>query len=176
MRKIALFIMTLMMVGSLFAYEPKKENVTVKRNGDFKYYEQTEPYKAKSDWTKDYNDYVCWVIRKGYTVEQCVDYNYERLESSRKGYYFSMKNAINPRPNGFQTSITELLNKINGTDISSEEYTRNSWLKSAKDEITWAVTALPFVTKENFLTLTKEEMKAKMYAFISECTKINKGD
>ena len=30
MRKITLFIMTLMMAGSLFAYEPSKENVTVK--------------------------------------------------------------------------------------------------------------------------------------------------
>lgn len=171
MRKITLFMMTLMMAGSLFAYEPSKENVTVKRNGDFKYYERTEPYKDKGNWTKEYTDYVGWVIWKGYTVEQCVEYNYERLESSRRSYCFSMKNAINPRPDGIQPFLTKLLNERNGTDMSPEEYARNSWLKSAKENMTWAVTALPFVTEENFLTLTKEEMLAKMKAFISDCTK-----
>lgn len=158
------------MAGSLFAYEPSKENVTVKRNGNIEYYEQTELYKSLI-WDRDYEDYVKWVIRKGYTVEQLVDYQYKLLESSRKGYYISMKKAINPNPDGFETHMTKLLNEMNGTNISPEEHTRNSWLKQAKSDMTWAVTCLVFVTEENYLTLTKEEMKAKMYAFISECTK-----
>lgn len=167
---ISLMILVTMAAASVFAYEPKKENVTVKRNGDIKYYEKTEPYKAKGDWTKDYKDYVCWVIRKGYTVEQCVEYNYKLLEESRRGYFFCMEKAY-AGAEDFDINITKLLNKIDGTDMSPEEHARDSWVKAAKKDRDWAVTALPFVTEENFLRLTKVEMLVKMYAFIEECTK-----
>ena len=157
MRKITLFIMTLMMAGSLFAYEPKKECAKVKRNGDVKYYEKTEPYKSLI-WDKDYEDHVGWCIRKDYTIEQLVDYEYSILESSRKRYYFGMEEATNPEPTDFEIAMTKLLNKMNGTVISPEEYARSNLLKYAKDEMTWAVTCLVFVTEENYLTLTKEEI------------------
>lgn len=174
MRKIVLFIMTLMMVGSLFAYEPKKENVTVKRNGDFKYYEKTEAYSYSTNNAGEPNeDCVKWVIRKRYTVEQFVDYHYGRLESSRKGYYFSMEKAIDSNPDSFEIHITKVLNELRRTDESPKEHTTKSWLRQARKDRAWAVVALPFITEENYLTLTRDEMLTKMYAFIEECTNYN---
>lgn len=147
MRKIALFIMTLMMASSLFAYEPKKENVTVKRNGNIEYYEQTEVWNIHG-WNPEIStankklnqDYVKWVIRKGYTIEQLVDYDFKRLESLR------------PHINEYGRLIQS------AGELA--EYKKRT-----------AIISVPFVTEENYLTLTKEEMKAKMYAFISDCTK-----
>lgn len=147
MRKIALFVMTLMMAGTLFAYEPKKENVTVKRNGNIEYYEKTEVWNIcgwnpeTSTANKKLNqDYVKWVIRKDYTIEQLVDYDFKRLEKLR------------PHINEYGILI-----QAGGKLV---EYNKRT-----------AIISVPFVTEENYLTLTKEEMKAKMYAFIEECTK-----
>lgn len=152
MRKIALFVMTLMMAGSLFAYEPNKENVTVKRNGDVVYYEQTEVYNiygwnpARSTANKKLNqDYVKWVVRKGYTVENLVNYEYKILERLR------------PHINDF------------GRLIQAEG-------ELAEYEKRTAIISIPFVTEENYLTLTKEEMLVKMFAFISDCTNYIIGD
>lgn len=146
MKKITLFIMTLMMAVSLFAYEPKKENVTVKGN-TVTYYEKTEVWNIygwnpeTSTANKKLNqDYVKWVIRKGYTVEDLVDYNFKRLERLR------------PHINDFGRLIQE------GGELA--EYHKRT-----------AIISIPFVTEENYLTLTKEEMLAKMNAFISDCTK-----
>lgn len=164
MRKITLFIMTLMMAGSLFAYEPKKECTKVKRNGNVEYYEKTEPYNYLSAGLEPNEDCVEWVIRKGYTVEQLVDYVYERLEKSRKGYYFCMKNAIQPNPDDSTVAFAKLFNE------NPEERETKTSLRLARKEKAWATTCLVFVTEENYLTLTKEEMLAKMYAFISDCT------
>lgn len=146
MRKIALFIMTLMVAGSLFAYEPSKENVTVKRNGNIEYYEETEVWNIYG-WNPEMatankklnQDYVKWAIRKGYTVEDLVDYNFKRLERLRP-------------------HINEYGRLIQATGELAEFEKRT------------AIISIPFVTEENFLTLTKDEMKAKMYAFISDCT------
>lgn len=154
-----------------FAYEPSIENAKVKRNGDVVYYEKIKDYKPSyMDILK--RDYVKFVIRKDYTVEQLVDYQYERLESARKGFYFSMKRSENLYPNEVNSIFTKYLIEIQkkaGIDESPEDNVRNSWLKKAKEDITWAVTRLAIVTEENFLTLTKEEMLAKMNAFIGAC-------
>ena len=146
MRKITLFIMTLMMAGSLFAYEPKKENVTVKGN-TVTYYEKTEVWNIygwnpeMSTANKKLNqDYVKWAIRKGYTIEQLVDYDFGRLEKLR------------PHINDFGRLIQS------AGELA--EYHKRT-----------AIISIPFVTEENYLTITKEEMLAKMYAFISDCTK-----
>ena len=136
--------MTLMMAGSLFAYEPKKENVTVKGN-KVTYYEKTEVWNIHG-WNpatadkKLNQDYVKWVIRKGYTVEQLVDYYFKRLER-------------------FRPHINEYGRLIQATGNLAEYEKRT------------AIISIPFVTEENYLTLTKEEMLAKMYAFIDACTK-----
>ena len=182
MKKILMVMMMVFtVVVGLFAYEPKKEKAKVKRNGDVIYYEKTEPYniygfepdpKAR-DWdgSKTTIDYDKWVIRKGYTVDQCVDYNYKRLERFR-GYYLGyMEEADHPEVTSLNKFVVDLTNEVNGTNETYEEHASNLSQECAWYAKRTAVISIPFVTEENFLTLTKEEMLAKMYAFISECTK-----
>lgn len=180
MKKILMVLMmVLMMAGSLFAYEPKKECAKVKRNGNVEYYEKTELYNWLSPGlSADPNDTglfgysrdnVFWVIRKGYTVEQMVDYNYEKLEQARRDYYYDMKKVSQPKePSNASKAYVDAINAINGTNITYEEHEMKMALESVEEDITWAITCIVFVTEENFLTLTKEEMLAKMYAFIEE--------
>lgn len=172
MKKMVIYFGLMMAFATAaFAYELNKENAKVKRNGDVVYYEKIKDYKPSyMDIVKQ--DYVKFVIRKGYTVEQLVDYKYERLESIRKSYYYSMKRAENLDPNEVNSTFIKCLIEIQkkaGIEESPEDYVRNSWLKRAKEAITWGVTRLPCVTEENFLTLTKEEMLDKMNAFIEAC-------
>ena len=186
MKKIlTVLMMVLMMAGSLFAYEPKKECAKVKRNGDVKYYEKTELYNCLSPCLlADPNDTglfgnsrnnVSWVIRKGYTVEQFIDYEYEELELARRDYYYDMEKVNNPKePSNASKAYVDAINAINGTNITPEEHEMEMALEFVEKDITWAITCIPFVTEENFLTLTKEEMLAKMYAFIEEVKAENK--
>ena len=132
------------MMAGLFAYEPKKECVTVKGNKVI-YYEQTEVWniygwEPETSNKKLNQDYVKWVIRKGYTIEQLVGYEFKRLEKLRP-------------------HINEYGRLIQATGELGEYNKRT------------AIISIPFVTEENYLTLSKEDMLAKMYAFIAECTK-----
>ena len=182
MKKIlSVLIMTLIMAGSLFAYEPKIECAKIKRNGDFVYYEKTELYNRLSPILSakpnDFytQDYVIWAITKECTVEQCIDYNYEQLERARDSYYYNMKEVNHPKePSNASKAYVNAINAIDGTNITPEEHEMKMALESAKEGITWATTCVVFVTEENFLTLTKEEMIAKMYAFIEEVKAANK--
>lgn len=184
MKKILTVLMMVLMMAGLFAYEPKKECAKVKRNGDVKYYEKTELYNWLSPGlTADPNDTglfgyssnnVSWVIRKGYTVEQFIDYEYEKLEQARRDYYYDMEKVNNPKePSNASKAYVDAINAINGTNITPEEHEMEMALEFLEKDITWAITCIPFVTRENFLTLTKEEMLAKMYTFIEE-VKANK--
>lgn len=183
MKKILTVLMMVLMMAGLFAYEPKIECATVKRNGDVKYYEKTELYNWISpglsadpkDLFRWYNpsgdtyDYVGWVIGKDYTVEQCVDYRYKKLEQARRDYYYDMEKVTNPKePSNASKAYVDAINAIKGTNITAEEHEMEMALESVEEDVTWATTCIPFVTEENFLTLTKEEMLAKMYAFIEE--------
>lgn len=180
MKKILMVLMMVLMMAGLFAYEPKIECAKVKRNGDVKYYEKTELYNWLSPILSadpndtgllfgDSRDNVCWVIRKGYTVEQCVDYEYERLERARESYYYNMKEVNQPKePSNASKAYVDAINAINGTNITPEEHEMEMALESVERAITWATTCIVFVTEENFLTITKEEMLAKIYAFIEE--------
>ena len=166
-----------MMVG-LFAYEPKKENAKVKRNGNVIYYEKTEPYdihgfkpdpKARGfDGSKTTIDYDKWVIRKGYTVEQLVDYNYGLLEGFRDSYLYCMRESMKPDVSNASIALTNCLNKINGTNLTPEELESEGWQECAWYAKRTAVISIPFVTEENFLTLTKEEMLARCQDFVEE--------
>lgn len=182
MKKILMVLMmAFTMMAGLFAYEPKVECAKVKRNGDIKYYEKTELYNwlspcLSADPKDTYSiDNVSWVIRKGYTVEQFIDYSYEKLERARRSYYYNMEQVTNPKePSNASKAYVDAINAINGTSITPEEHEMEMALKSVEEDITWATTCIPFVTEENFLTLTKEEMLAKMYAFIEEVKASNK--
>lgn len=153
-------------MSAIFAYEPKAECAKVKRNGDIKYFEKTEPYSYFGLVDPD-KESVQWVIRKDYTVEQLVNYQYERLESLRDSYNHFIKDAENPKPTGLTESICELRRLYDGTEISPEEQDRNTSLRCAKIKKDTAIISLVCVTEENFLTLTKEEMLNKLNDFIN---------
>lgn len=132
MRKITLFIMILMMVSSLFAYEPKKECVTVKGNKII-YYEKTEQYYSNWLQVPEYEkDYRKWVIRKSYSVEQLAHYYFSILKNNRI-------------PHKYYEFV------IAGREAS--------------------VNYIPFVTEENWLTITEEELLNKIRSFVSDCIK-----
>lgn len=179
MKKMMMVLMMVFtLVGVLFAYEPKKENAKVKRNGSVIYYEKTEPYdihgfkpdpKARGwDGSKTTIDYDKWVIRKGYTVDQCVDYCYKQLERFRDSYFHSMRKSMKPDVSNASIAAINCLNKINGTNITPEEYESEGWQELAWYAKRTAVISIPFVTEENFLTLTKEEMLARCQDFVEE--------
>lgn len=167
-------MMVFTMMAGLFAYEPKKENAKVKRNGDVVYYEKTELYNiygSKPDprCTVDSDqDYVRWVIRKGYTVNQFVEYKYDLLEHLRWSYSYNMKRVESPVVESYNKTIVDALNEINGTSETYEEHTTKRALESALRVKRTAVVSIPYVTVDNFLTLTKEEMLAKVLNFVEE--------
>lgn len=164
MKRFITILLTALLAINAFAYEPKKECAKVKRNGNVEYYEKTSPYNYSSAGLEPNEDCVKWVIRKGYTVEQLVDYTYERLEKSRRSYYFYMKKAIQANPDDSTVAFARIFNE------DPEERETKTSLGLARKEKARAATCLVFVTEENFTTLTKEEMLAKMNAFISDCT------
>lgn len=157
MKRLLVFILAVFTISAVFAYEPKVECAKVKRNGDIKYYEKTEPYN-RYGLTEPDTDYVQWVIRKDYTVEQHVDYVFQLLESFRWKYISTMKKAETPEPTRFTESVCELKRLLDGTIISPEEEKRKVLLKCAESYKNTAIISLPFITEENFLTITKEEM------------------
>ena len=180
MKKIlVVLMMTFTMVAGLFAYEPKKECAKVKRNGNVVYYEKTELYDENGfkpdpeargwDGCKTSQDYVKWVIRKGYTVDQLVEYKYGLLQNLRDIYRRFLKDVESQELSNADIAYAEAYNKINGSDIPAEDLCARVSLELAGYKKRTAIISIPFVTEENWLTLTKEEMRAKMYAFIEEC-------
>ena len=167
-------MMVFTMLSGLFAYEPKKENTKVKRNGDVVYHEKTELYNRhglKPDPrcpVDSDQDYVRWVIRKGYTVNRLVEYEYDLLEHLRWSYSFYMERVESPKVEGYHKTIVDALNEINGTSETYEERVVNRAQESAWRVKRTAVLSILCVTEDNFLTLTKEEMLARMLDFVEE--------
>lgn len=174
MKKMFMIFMAFAMMAGLFAYEPKKENAKVKRNGDVVYYEKTELYNiygSKPDLrcpVDSDQDYIRWVIRKGYTVNQLVEYRYDLLEHLRWSYSYNMKRVESQVVESYNKTIVDALNEINGTSETYEEHTTKMALESAWRVKRTAVVSIPYVTEDNFLTLTKEEMLARMLDFVEE--------
>lgn len=177
-------MMGVTMMAGVFAYVPKKENAKVKRNGSVIYYEKTAPYdtlggkpdpKARGwDGRKTTLDYDKWVIRKGYTVEQCVNYNYSLLEGFRRGYSYHMKRVEKPDVTSLTKIIVDFTNEINETSETYEEHSINLAREAAWYKKRTAVLSIPFVTEDNFLTLTEEEMLARWLDFVEEVKAENK--
>ena len=167
-------MMAVTMMAGLFAYEPKKECTKVKRNGDVVYHEKTELYNkhgSKPDprYPVDTDrDYVRWVIRKGYTVNQLVEYEYELLEYLRRSYSYDMQLVEKPEVEGYTKVIVDALNEINGTSETYEERVVNRAQERAWYVKRTAVLSIPYVTEDNFLTLTKEEMLERIHTFVEE--------
>lgn len=180
MKKIIMVLIAFTLMAGVFAYEPKKECAKVKRNGSVVYYEKTVPYDrdgCKPDpkySRKTIRDCNRWVIRKGYTVEQLVDYRYSLLESFRQDYEFWMNRIENPEVTSLTKIAVDFTNEINGTSETYKEHAANRAREYAWYEKRTAVLSIPYITVDNFLTLTKEEMLARMLDFVEEVKVENK--
>ena len=176
-----ILMMVVTMIAGMFAYEPKKECVKVKRNGNVVYYEKTELYdyyggepdpKNLCRWYNLYSgttyDYEKWIIRKDYTVEQLVDYEYGRLERFQDSYFHFLEKISNPDVSNAVIAFTNCYNKIEGTNFTPEEYASKGLLELAEREKRTAILSVPFVTEENFVYMTKAYMYRKMKTFIEE--------
>lgn len=174
MKRMLMILMMVFGLSAAFAYEPKKEYAKVKRNGDVVYHEKTELYNihgSKPDprYPVDTDqDYVRWVIRKGYTANQLVEYEYDLLEHLRWSYSYDMKRVESPVVEGYTKVIVDALNEINGTNETYEEHTIKRALESAWRVKRTAMLSILYVTEDNFLTLTKEEMLARILDFVEE--------
>ena len=166
---IMMMVFTIML--GLFAYEPKKECVKVKINSDVVYYEKTEPYnyygvkpgpKAQGwdGWKASYNS-VEWVIRKDYTVENLVDYEYERLSSFKNSYFNCILAAINLDVSDAyiahiaHKAYMDFYNKMNGTNMTPEDYYTESLWKRAEYQKRTAILSVPFVTEKKLCLYDK---------------------
>lgn len=167
MRKIALFIMTLMVAGSLFAYEPKKENVTVKGNKYTYEYVYKGTFGPKtSSFTYNIKTKKVILFKSGTT-----DYMWAEVSSCRDAYkacsYLAtvkpehsnaLVNFINEYGDDETVSrLAETQSKLAGTnapdDASSAAYNR----AKAEEWKNKVLNSYPFFTEENWLTLTEAE-------------------
>ena len=168
MKKIASIILMIATISTIFAYEPKVECAKVKRNGNIKYYEKTELH---NNGPLGDRDYVRWVIRKDYTIEDIIDYQYMLLEDFRDDYNYFMEGVYNPKPSELIHYIADFEKRHLGIEISPEERQKQTSLRLANDNKNTAIIRILFVTEENFLTITKEEMLNKLNDFVNNLTK-----
>ena len=176
MKKMFMILIAFTMMTGLFAYEPKKECAKVKRNGNVVYYEKTglyhiyglEPDPEDTGLYGNSRDYIKWVIRKGYTVDMLVDYEYKMLERFRDSYFYFINKVGNPDISNANIAIVNCINKIDGTNITPEEYASKTLLKLAEREKRTAILSVSFVTEENFIYMNKTDMYRKMKSFIEE--------
>lgn len=196
MKKITLFVMALMMAGSLFAYEPKKENVTVKGN-KVQYYEEYIKHCTFKDtrmWTYKVKSGKFIYFRTG-----TFEYMWSELLHSRESYDTCMKVASykdetcstcaflekykSAYENGelnetemkqYETMVdlhqatNNLKGAIEGKPAHAETGTRSYYEVCANGEKMKCVNKMPFVTEENWYTITKEELLSKIRTFVEE--------
>lgn len=197
MRKITMIMMVfMMMVGSLFAYEPKKDNVTVKR--DKVLYEETYVvggiFTKTRKWTYDtksckftyftaatfedmwnallahrerYDIYLNAAKYKDDTCSTCAF-----IEKYKSAYENGELNEIEMKQYenivNLHQSANELKGAIEGKPAHAKTDTKEHWQVSANSEKRNAVNEIPFVTEENWLTLTKEEWNEMLINFCEE--------
>ena len=129
MKRFITVLIVLVVSISAFSYEPKKENLTIKRN-KITYYEKTEPYYSSWLQVPEYEkDYHKWVISKNYSVEQCAHYYFSILKNNRGPHKY-------------------------------DEFVKTGCEAS--------MNYIPFVTEENWLTITEEELCEKLRDFIKQ--------
>lgn len=195
MKKITLFIMTLMMAGSLFAYEPKKECVAIR--GNKVQYEETYPgfcitktrmwtYKVKSGkfiWFRSGTFDSMWdelltnrerhdiyLKAASYRDETCSTcafiekyksaYENGELNKTEMKQYESIVNA--------HQAANNIKSSIEGKPGHAKTGTKSYYESCANSEKMKAINTMPFVTEENWYTITKEELLNKISTFIEE--------
>lgn len=194
MRKImAVLIMAFTMVARLFAYEPKMECVTIK--GNKVRYEETYTdcgmftktrmwaYNTKSGkfrylrsgtfddmWAKllgnreRYYTYLKVAEYKDDTCSTCAfiekyksAYENNELSKDEMTKYESIVNL--------HQSANNLKGAIEGKPAHAKTSTKSYYETCANGEKKYAVNNMPFVTEENWLTITEEELCEKLNDF-----------
>lgn len=85
-----------------------------------------------------------------------------------------MKKADHPEVTSLTKFIVDLTNEVNGTNETYEEHASNHLQECAWYVKRTAVISIPFVTEENWYTITREELLNKMRAFVEEVKAENK--
>lgn len=200
-KMIMVLMMVFTMVAGLFAYEPKKENATVKGN-KIRYeetykgfvYTQTRmwSYKIKSDkfiylksgtfdsmWSdllqcRERHDISLKVASfKDETCSTCAflekyksAYENGELNETEMKQYESIVNL--------HGAANNLKGAIEGNPAHAKTGTRSYYEVRANDEKMKAINKMPFVTEENWYTVTREELLDKIHAFVEEVKAENK--
>lgn len=202
MKKVFMVLMMVFtMVAGLFAYEPKKENAIVKGN-KIRYeetykgfvYTQTRmwSYKIKSDkfiylksgtfdsmWSdllqcRERHDISLKVASfKDETCSTCAflekyksAYENGELNETEMKQYESIVNL--------HGAANNLKGAIEGNPAHAKTGTRSYYEVCANDQKMKAINNMPFVTEENWYTVTREELLDKIHAFVEEVKAENK--
>lgn len=202
MKKIIMVMMMVLMMAGLFAYEPKVECAKVK--GDRIYYEETYESSYRNTKTRHWSYkiksnkfiwYYCasfddmWSTLCGYRES----YNLSLKVASFKDETCSTCAFIEEYKSAYENnelneeemkqyealvalhgSANELASSVEGKSTHAATATKSYYEVCANGEKKHAINEILFVTEENFLTITKEEMLAKIYAFIEEVKAENK--
>lgn len=201
MKKMMMVLMMVFGLSAVFAYEPKKECVTVKGN-KIRYeetykgfvYTQTRmwSYKIKSDkfiylnsgtfdsmWfdllqCRERHDISLKVASfKDETCSTCAflekyksAYENGELNETEMKQYESIVNL--------HGAANNLKGAIEGKPAHAKTRTKSYYEVRANDQKMKAINNMPFVTEENWYTVTREELLDKIHAFVEEVKAENK--
>lgn len=200
-KMIMVLMMVVTMMTSLFAYEPKKECVTVK--GNKVRYEETYKgfvitktrmwtYKIKSGkfiWSRSGTFDRMWS-----DLLQCRERHDSRLNVAKykdetcstcafiEKYKSAYENGeLNETEMKQYESIVDAHKAANnikgiveGEPAHAKTSTKSYYEACANNEKMKAINEIPFVTEENWYTITKEELLSKIHAFVEEVKAENK--
>ena len=200
-KMVMVFTMVFTMVAGLFAYEPKKECITVK--GNKIQYEETYKgcvstqtrmwaYKIKSGkfiylksgtfdgmWSdllqcRERHDIYLNVTK--YTDETCSTcaflekyksaYENGELNETEMKQYESLVEA--------HLAANNIKGAIEGKPAHVKTGTKSYYEVCANGEKMKAINKMPFVTEENWYTITREELLDKIHTFVEEVKAENK--
>lgn len=190
-----MIIMAFTMMSGLFAYEPKVECVTVK--GSKVHYEETYTYacstivrmwsyKIKSGkftylrsgsfddmWSslltnrERYDIYLKAAIYKDETCSTCAF-----LEKYKSAYENGELNETEMKQYESVVNLHQAANNLKGTiegkPAHAKTNTKSYYEVCANDEKMKALNNIPFVTEENWLTITEEELCEKLRDFVKQ--------
>ena len=192
-KMLMVLMMAFTMVAGLFAYEPKMECVTIKRNKV--QYEETYTdcgmFTKTRMWAYNTKSGKFRYLRSG-----TFDDMWAKLLGNRKRYYIHLKVASFKDETCSTCAFIEKYKsayengELNETEMKQYESIRNAHLAAnnikgaiegkpahaktstksyyetcANEEKRYVVNNMPFVTEENWLTITEEELREKIKDF-----------
>ena len=199
MKKMMMILMMVFGLSAVFAYEPKKECVTVKGNkvqylehctrrgccnegihhrwtykiesGKFIYLKSGTFDSMWSDLLQCRERYDIYLNVAKYKDETCSTcafiekyksaYENGELNETEMKQYESMLEL--------HQSTNNLKGAIEGKPAHAKTGTKSYYEVCANSEKMEAVNTMPFVTEENWYTITREELLNKIRAFIEDC-------